>query len=476
MYKVFTLNGRKYLYSAINKKIAAISKESEDILCCPFDNNRKNIKGNDEIELLTKEGFLGCYNPTFENPAVKFIDENINYRRKYLVLQVTQKCNLICGYCPYACNDNDSRSHKNINMSFEIAIKAIDDFIKHSRDIKILNIGFYGGEPLLNIKLISQAVNYIESKVTNKKIIYSMTTNGTLLSENIVKYLVSKDFKLTISLDGDKILHDKYRKFPDNSGSFLLVYSNLKYIYDNYFDYWKENVSFNAVVNSYMNFNRSLSFFKKNNIFETSQGVRINFSDNKISNEIIQGKGIEHKINNLNLQNRKKYFLELMLCFYQKRKTPPNYLSDDINTLEKLDLNQYNEFFSLDTCIHPQGQCISGATKMMVDVYGDCWPCEKINEKCDFCKIGNIFSGISTERIAAQMNISRLTEKECVNCWAIHHCSFCLASFNQYSHVTRKLKLQKCERDKYRLEELIKIYTAIQNTYLKYNYKKEGYT
>ena len=473
MYKIFNLNGDEYLYSARNKKTVRISKESADILSFFADNyDHKSIEKTSEIKSLAKDGYLGCYNPIFKNRAIAFIDENITYRRKYLILQVTQKCNLICEYCPYACTDNESRNHTNVNMSFETATKAINDFVEHSRDIKTLNIGFYGGEPLLNFKLIQNIIDYIESKFTNKCIVYSMTTNGTLLTENIAKYLVSKDFKITISMDGDKVLHDNYRRFPDNSGSFSLVYSNIKYIFDNYKEFWKRNISFNAVVTTHIDFNKSLSFFSKEKMFEISQGVRINFSESKTPIREMQNERIGNKIRAISRINSKRYYLELMMFYYLKRRTPPNYLLDDIDTLKRINLNQHKEFHALETHIHPHGQCISGATKMMIDVYGNCWPCEKINEKCDFCKIGNVFLGINKEQIAKQMNISKLLEKECLKCWAVHYCSFCLASFNQHTCITRSIMFQKCENEKHRLEGLLKVYSNIQNIYSKYYYKE----
>lgn len=473
MYKIFSLNGAEYIYSAMNNKIERISKECRDSLSCATDKcSYKGCVENSEIDILMQNGFIGEYKPSFENNAIKFIDEHLENRRKYLVLQVTQRCNLICGYCPYACTDNDSRNHKNVDMSLDVAIRAVDDYLVHSRDIKTLNFGFYGGEPLLNFELICSVVEYIESKVKNKNIVFSMTTNGTLLTKNIVEYLVKKDFRLTLSLDGDKSLHDKHRKFPNQKGSYSVVYSAMKYIYEKYSEFWIKNVSFNAVVNSYMDFNRSLSFFNSEKMYVESSGIRINFSEGgKLGVEISDEK-IINKFTNVNRYNNKRYYLELMLFYYQRRKHCPDYISDDIDILKKIDLNQHNDYNSCKTVVHPQGQCISGATKLMVDVYGNYWPCEKINETCEFCKIGDVYLGVDKSQVVKQMNVSMLTKDECLRCWAINHCSFCLASFNEHSCITKEIKLQKCKKEKEHLQGLIKIYTTIQNVYSKYGYKE----
>ena len=473
MYTTYFLNNDIYLYSGKNKKIIKISKRCSEILS---DIQKKiycsDTTKNEEVEYLIANGFIGEYNPVFSNNAKPFIKEHINNRRKYLVLQVTQKCNLICSYCPYACTDNDSRNHKNIDMPMQVAIRAVDDYVEHARDINILNFGFYGGEPLLNFRLIRNIVEYIETHVSNKMVVFSMTTNGTLLTKDVIEYLVKKGFMLTISLDGDRVLHDKHRKFPTREGSFGLVYSNMKYIYENFREFWKNNVSFNAVVNSYLDFNRSLLFFSNDSMFEDEQDIRINFSENVKTLHLSQDEKYANKISSINQLNNKKYYLELMLFYYMKRKKTPNYILDDIEKLKQIEQNQNNICSSFEDIIHPQGQCISGATKLMVDVYGNYWPCEKVNENCDFCKIGDIYSGINEDQVARQIEISELTKDECLQCWAIHHCSFCLAKFNEHSCITKKLKLQICKKEKNRLKGLLKIYSILQYVYSKYGYNE----
>ncbi len=71
---------------------------------------------------------------------------------KTMILQVTQRCNLRCEYCIYS-GDYKNRSHTNKDMPWESARQAIDYFIAHSRDTNPIMLAFYGGEPLLNMKL-----------------------------------------------------------------------------------------------------------------------------------------------------------------------------------------------------------------------------------------------------------------------------------------------------------------------------------
>ena len=53
----------------------------------------------------------------------------------------------------------------------------------------------------MNIKLLC----YLKSKkIDNVKFTFGLTTNATLLKEEIVKYFVDNDFVIAISIDGDE--------------------------------------------------------------------------------------------------------------------------------------------------------------------------------------------------------------------------------------------------------------------------------
>ena len=82
--------------------------------------------------------------------------------------------------------------------------KAIDFYLLSSGEMEKCSIAFYGGEPLLNLKLIKQCVEYVKSKTVGKKVSFVMTTNATLLNDETVDYLQSENFEIMVSLDGSK--------------------------------------------------------------------------------------------------------------------------------------------------------------------------------------------------------------------------------------------------------------------------------
>ena len=145
---------------------------------------------------------------------------------KSLILTVTEDCNLRCKYCAYSGNYVYRREHSKKYMSFEVAKKAIDYYfsqvnqgIKYNPFKKVL-VTFYGGEPLLNFNLIKKCVSYINTNYDNIDLDYSITTNGTLLSEKIIQWLLEHDFYLHISLDGPEEEHDRCRVYENGKGTF----------------------------------------------------------------------------------------------------------------------------------------------------------------------------------------------------------------------------------------------------------------
>ena len=109
-------------------------------------------------------------------------------------------------------------------------------------------LAFYGGEPLLNLMLIKQSVEYIKEKAFGKNIKFAITTNGTLLTHEIVDFLVENNFQLAISLDGPESVHDQHRKFANSDkGSFRILKENYLSILNRYPEYAKK-ITFNTVL------------------------------------------------------------------------------------------------------------------------------------------------------------------------------------------------------------------------------------
>lgn len=109
------------------------------------------------------------------------------------VFIVTDACNFRCTYCP------QKKERKFIDS--ELIRKTADFIYPFLSDAPVF--GFYGGEPLLCFDKIRDTVSYIEHKnQSQKKIRFSITTNGSLLNKKILEFLHLNRFSVILSFDG----------------------------------------------------------------------------------------------------------------------------------------------------------------------------------------------------------------------------------------------------------------------------------
>ncbi len=134
---------------------------------------------------------------------------------------VTDSCNFSCHYC-------SQKKGKQI-IDPVLTRQAIDFFLPFLKNCSYVN--FYGGEPLLAFDRIRYAVNHIEKKKKElkKKIFYSISTNGSLLTDDKLRFLDKHRFSILLSFDG--LAQDITRK----KGSFRKLVSIIGKIkkYDN---------------------------------------------------------------------------------------------------------------------------------------------------------------------------------------------------------------------------------------------------
>jgi uncharacterized protein len=143
-----------------------------------------------------------------------------------IVLNVTNQCNLSCGYCYEYSEDKISNTvGKPKYMNHEVAESAIDMLIKESAERPAVHVTFFGGETLMNFPLLRSSVDYANEKcaAVGKTVEFSLTTNATLLTEEIVDFLSEHRVGVTVSIDGDRELNDKMRIFHDGRGSYDVI-------------------------------------------------------------------------------------------------------------------------------------------------------------------------------------------------------------------------------------------------------------
>lgn len=150
-----------------------------------------------------------------------------------VVLNVNTGCNLSCSYCYKEDLDVPSAGKK---MSFDTAKASIDMLLAESPDQTRYNIVFFGGEPLSNLSLIKQVVAYAEPLFASigKIVDFSLTTNGTLLSQKVIDFLDAHNIGISVSMDGPKAYHDKNRITVGGQGTYDVVAKKVKLLLEQY--------------------------------------------------------------------------------------------------------------------------------------------------------------------------------------------------------------------------------------------------
>ena len=186
------------------------------------------------ISLMEKNGLFDCPNFYTKDSQNDLIAEKIGQSEwTSIQLVLTNQCNLACKYC-YCSRTNDFPLKKEI-MSQETLRKSIELLFKKSGTAPKLNIVFFGGEPLLQKALIIYGVKYGNqlAKQYGKEITFSMTTNGVLVDDEIIKVIKDNKFAVMVSLDGDEEKHNSQCPTHCGEGSYSQAVQGLKKLLEN---------------------------------------------------------------------------------------------------------------------------------------------------------------------------------------------------------------------------------------------------
>lgn len=148
-----------------------------------------------------------------------------------LVLNVNTGCNLACTYCYKEDLAVPARGRR---MSIETALASVDLLLKESAGRKRVTIVFFGGEPLTNVPVIRAVVGYARRKAAEcgTQVQFSLTTNATLLTEELADFFDAHEFGISVSIDGPKHIHDRHRLTVGRKGTYDLVSRRARMLID----------------------------------------------------------------------------------------------------------------------------------------------------------------------------------------------------------------------------------------------------
>ena len=154
-----------------------------------------------------------------------------------LVLNVTNQCNLACTYCyEFGADKIATPAGKPKYMTLETAKTSVDFLLAESRGRKAVHITFFGGETLMNFKLLRDVVDYAQAqgKAQGCAVGFSLTTNATLLTDEIIAFLSDNAIGVTVSMDGPPDMQDKHRVYKNGKGSYAVIEPRLRKLIANH--------------------------------------------------------------------------------------------------------------------------------------------------------------------------------------------------------------------------------------------------
>jgi uncharacterized protein len=154
-----------------------------------------------------------------------------DYPLQALVLNVTNQCNLACTYCyEFGADKIATPAGKPKFMTLDTAKASVDFLLSGSGNRKGVHITFFGGETLMNFKLLRDVVLYAndQAEAQGRSITFSLTTNATLLTDEIIQFLSDQKIGVTVSMDGPPELQDRHRVYKSGKGSYAVMEPRLR--------------------------------------------------------------------------------------------------------------------------------------------------------------------------------------------------------------------------------------------------------
>ena len=348
------------------------------------------------------------YRPFDLDSQQKNIDGLWLHKPRRLQLFLAQMCNLACRYC-YAGNNGSNAKH--ILMNWDVAKASVDYLVRKSGNRPNLQITFFGGEPLLNFKVLKRVVQYCEnvSKRSNKRFVFELITNGTLLNKEIADYVAGRDFLLFISIDGYREMHNYQRPSVDGADYYDTILTNAKY-----------------AVNKY----RKLKSKKKVKI---RANMTPEFHDVRRVAKYLESQGF-NKIGIAAIQPMP--FEDCTPCALSEQQLDKLEGEYDEITLEALfslengeRLSPYKRKLIYQTVSRQLKQrstmgiiCGIGRNTNAVDCKGNIFPCHRY-VGMDKYIIGNVYAGLSPSKTIGLYNkYNEAALSQCSECWARNFC------------------------------------------------------
>lgn len=308
---------------------------------------------------------------------------------------ITNNCNFRCSYCTLP---QIHSKDQDIFIKKELAFVAIDTFFKTIS--KKVTVHFFGGEPLLNFPLLKEIGEYAikRAKKSSKKLTLSIATNGSILSNEIIEYLIKNNFDILYSIDGDQDLHNTNRQFANKTDSYEVVIKNAETLLKNIKR--KEKILGRATLTTY-----DIDIWRISTTLSEIGFKYIQIEPSFVPENSPLVVKTEHiSLIKENLINFAKNYAEM----FKREKNPFVFLPIGF-FLSKITNRQFSNYW-----------CEYAKTSVVINTDGKIYPCHRFTH---ISSLGSEMSEMhSSEKLRPFRERTSDTIKKCDTCWLKYYC------------------------------------------------------
>jgi len=403
---------------------------------------------------MTEQGLFCCDRPQTLAFGTdwKGLRRKIEHERYLTILELTQQCNLRCQYCVFGGGFQGRRSHRPVRMSAAMVQEAVASALSHGDALEEIALGFYGGEPLLAFDLLKAAVRQACANTLAPRVVFSLTTNCTLMDSERAKFLRDAGFNIVVSIDGPRSMHDRYRLFPNGRGSYSATLRGLESLLKAFDQDALERISLNMVIPSTAWLPYLEDFWESEPWVPRTLRVNASIMDPPRHLRLPQP-----------TPGQRPTLKKTWLSTLREDAPPRTALASSVFDFRMAKLHQRGLFAGPRQTFYPNGCCIPGNRKVFVTAEGEYRICERAY---GVPAIGSVRQGMDLPQIQRLIEeYSAASRRDCVQCWAVGLCSLCFADAYENGKFNLAEKRSACEGVRSELEADLALYGSLATEY-----------
>jgi len=335
---------------------------------------------------------------------------------RFLTINVTQICNLHCTYC--AAGGDGTFGDSIAKISIEKTLPQIKFFLDRLPAGVSFNVSFLGGEPLLYAEGLELIANYITHVAPERKVNYTIITNGTLLTDKNVDLLARMKATVTVSLDGPADINDRMRPTKNGASSTAMIVQGLEKVLARKAEF--SHVMIHGVFDSNnMELAKAYEFYSQFNVDSYDFSFSVSDTNPRATQEYME-----------------QMTQVASLAFAKGGET----------ALRKIRAFEQH-FQSLDQQRRTENYCGAGKSFLMIDARNQIYTCPwDVNEKKEQVGQGTELN----EQALAKYQKPLLEQNNCENCWARFLCGGGCMFAHKHGSGSKNIKnTQFCERTRF---------------------------